>query len=57
MGLFYGGSRSGIKEFPLRRDGAQFCIVALRSPTDDKWYGFAPRTMLYGAAADVLRYN
>ena len=32
-------------------------MVTLRRPTDGRWYGFCPRTLLFGATAAVLHYN
>ena len=49
--------KAAYKNLPLNPDQAQYCIVAIRSPGDSKWYGFAPRTLLFGAAAAVHHYN
>ena len=45
------------KNLPLAPDSAKLCLVTLRNPEDGKWYGFWPRTLLFGAVAAVLHYN
>ena len=49
--------KADYKNLPLNLDQSQFCIVALRSPGDAKWYGFAPRTLLFASSAAAHRYN
>ena len=55
--FFKADHKAAYKNLPLSPTDAQYCIVALRSPMDRKWYGFVPRTLLFGAVAAVLRYN
>ena len=55
---FFKADRSAAyKTLPLAPDSAKLCLVTLRNPTDSKWYGFWPRTLLFGAVAAVLHYN
>ena len=56
-GFFKADRKAAYKNLPLNPDQAPLCTVALRNPTDSRWYGFLPRTLLFGAAAAVLRYN
>ena len=49
--------KAAYKNFPLNPDQSQFCIVAIRSPGDSNWYGFAPRRLFFGASAAVRHYN
>ena len=50
-------SKAAYKNLPLSPEQSRFCIAALRSPVDSKWYGFAPRALLFGATAAVHHYN
>ena len=38
-------------------DGCAILHRRPRSPSDNKWYGFLSRTLLFGEVAAVLRYN
>ena len=49
--------KAAYKNLPRNPDQAQYFIVALRCPGDSQWYGFAPRALLFGAAAAVHHYN
>lgn len=48
---------SAYKNLPLNPDQSHLAVVTLRSPDDDLRYGFAPRTLLFGASAAVQHYN
>ena len=55
---FFKADRQAVyKNLPLSPDQSDRCVVALRCPSDGRWYGFLSRTLLFGAAAAVLRYN
>ena len=55
--FFEADHAAAYKNLPLTPDSAKLCLVTLRNPTDLKWYGFWPRTLLFGAVAAVLHYN
>ena len=55
--FFKAGHQDSYKNLPINPDQAPLCIVALRFPTDGEWCGFFPLTLLFGAAAAVMRYN
>ena len=45
------------KQLPLRPKDQAGAIIALRRPVAGKWFGFASRTLAFGATAAVLHYN
>ena len=45
------------KQLPLAPADQDRAIIAIRHPTSGKWYGFASRTLMFGATAAVLHYN
>ena len=45
------------KQLPLGPSDRAKAVVALRDPASGKWFGFAPRTLLFGAVAAALHYN
>ena len=45
------------KQIPLDEAHSKLAVIALRSPTDGKWYGFFSRTLMFGAISAVLHYN
>ena len=45
------------KQPPLQGEHAQLAVIALKNPSDKRWYGFFSRTMVFGAVAAVLHYN
>ena len=45
------------KQLPLKAEDEQAAVVTLQSPEDGKWYGFIPKTQLFGSTAAVLHYN
>lgn len=49
--------KAAYKNLPLNPDQSRFCIAPRRSPGDSEWYGFSPRTLLFGASAAVHHYN
>ena len=55
--FFTADHSAGYKNLPLDPGQANTCVVTLRRPTDGRWYGFSPWTLLFGATAAVLRYN
>lgn len=49
--------RDAYKALPLKPSEACFATLALRNPDDGVWYGFRPRTLMFGSTAAVLHYN
>ena len=45
------------RQLPLKAGDELTAVVTLQSPEDEKWYGFIPKTQLFGTAAAVLHYN
>ena len=48
---------SAYKQLPLQGDHSCLAEATIRNPDDGLRYGFRSRTILFGAAAAVLRYN
>ena len=42
---------------PIRPDRAKFAVVALRNPHGGMWYGFSPKSLMFGSTASVLHYT
>ena len=51
--IFKADQEAEYKQLPLRLDGQQFAIIPLRRPESGSWFGFRPRTLLFGAIAAV----
>ena len=49
--------RAAYKFLPIREDDSRFAVIALWNPDTEDWFGFRPRTQLFGATASVLHYN
>ena len=49
--------KAAYRNFPHNPDQADACVATLRNPQGGLRYGFRPRSLLFGAAAAVLRYN
>ena len=45
------------KQLPIAPADQARAIIAPRRPVSGKWRGFPSRTLMFGATADVLRYN
>ena len=45
------------KALPLRPADARHAVIALWDNTTKAWFGFKPKTLLFGSAAAVLHYN
>ena len=45
------------KQLPIDPADQNAAIIALRRPTEHRWYGFVTRTLISGSLADVLHYN
>ena len=41
----------------MRECDTSMAAIALWAPTAQKWYGFTPRALMFGATASVLHYN
>ena len=55
--FFKADHEAAYKQLPLAPSHAKLAIIALKNPTDGRWYGFLSRTMVFGAIAAVLHYN
>ena len=45
------------KQLPLLWEHISLAVISLRPPTDDRWYGFMSRSMVFGAISAGLHYN
>ena len=52
-----GDHASAYKQLPLGPKYANLSVVTLRDPKTNKWNGFTPKVLLFGAVSAVLRYN
>ena len=57
LGMVKADHEAAYKQLPIDPDDQALTIIALRCPTDNKWYGFVTRTLVFGVVAAVLRYN
>ena len=55
--FFKADHEAAYKQLPLDAEKAKLAVAALRSPVDNRRYCFISRTMVFGAVAEVLRYN
>ena len=55
--LFKADHEADYKQIPLSPKDKAYALIAPRSPTDGKWFGFVSRTLTFGAAAAILHYN
>ena len=55
--LFKADHEAAYKQLPTLPSDMRNAIIALRHPTKGTWRGFVTRTLIFGSAADVLRYN
>ena len=55
--LFKADHEAAYKQLPLDAQDQAAAIIALRHPTSGKWFGFRPRTLMFGSVAAVLHYN
>ena len=46
--FFKADHEAAYKQLPLKASNAKLAVVALRSPIDQRWYGFVRRTMVFG---------
>ena len=49
--------RDAYKSLPLRPSESNYAIIALYQPESRRWFGFRPKTQLFGSTAAVLHYN
>ena len=49
--------KDAYKSLPLRPGDSKYAVIALRDPTKGGWFGFRPKTQLFGPTAAVLHYN
>ena len=49
--------KSAYKALPVAPAETRLAVIALKSPGGNKFYAFVSRTLLFGSAASVLRYN
>ena len=45
------------KALPLRPADTRHAVIAIWGPNTKAWFGFRPRTLLFGSTAAVLHYN
>ena len=45
------------KQLPVTTQDELTAVVTLKDLVDGRWYGFIPRTQLFGSTAAVLHYN
>ena len=55
--FFKADREAAYKQLPLDSTHAKLAVIALRSPSDGRWYGFLSRTLMFGAIAAALHYN
>ena len=55
--FFKADHEAAYKQLPLNWEHSRLAVIALRSPTDGRWYGFMSRTLMFGAVAAVIHYN
>ena len=55
--LFKADHEAAYKQLPLEWSQSKLAVVALRRPSDGRWFGFFSRTLLFGAIAAVIHYN
>ena len=51
------GHADAYKQLPVTTKDELAAAVTLKDLAGGKWYGFIPRTQLFGSAAAALRYN
>ena len=51
------GHEAEYKALPIRPGNTGRAIIALWGPKTRSWFGFRPRTLLFGSTAAVLHYN
>ena len=55
--LFKAEHEHSYKHLPINWGHSSLAAIALRPPSDGRWYGFRSRTAMFGAIADVAHYN
>ena len=55
--LFKADHEDAYKKLPLCPRDQALAVIAHRRPKSGKWFGFVSRTLVFGAAAAVIRYN
>ena len=55
--FFKADHEAAYKQLPLNWEHSSLAVIALRSPKDNRWYGFMSRTLMFGAIAAVIHYN
>ena len=49
--------KAAYKFLPIRENDPRFPVIAIWNPVSEDWFGFSPRTQLFGSTASVLHYN
>ena len=57
LGMVKADRKAAYKQLPIDAADHALTVIALRFPKDNKRYGFVTRTLAFGAAAAVFRYN
>ena len=45
------------RQLPLRKEDELTAVVTSQSPEDGKWYGFIPKTQLFGSTPAIHHYD
>ena len=56
-GFFKADHKGAYKQLLLDQEYANLTLAALRRPTPEKWFAFAPKVMLFGEVSAAIRYN
>ena len=57
LDFFKADHEADYKQLPMDVAHSKLAAIALRSPLDNRRYGFVIRTMVFGDVDDVLHYN
>ena len=55
--MFKADHKAAYKQLPIDPADQETAIIALRHPSNSRWYGFVTRTLIFGSVAAVLHYN
>ena len=55
--FFKADHEAAYKQLPIAWEQSKLAVVALRSPSDGRRYGFMSKTLMFGAVSAVIHYN
>ena len=55
--MFKADHKAAYKQLPIDPADQETAIIALRHPSNSRWYGFVTRALIFGSVAAVLHYN